>query len=49
MAESPTVLHARGGEALRVYFERSGDEFRSVFLEGEARVIYEGRLCKEAG
>ena len=44
MADSPTVLHTRGGEALRVYFERSGDEFRSVFLEGETRVIYEGRL-----
>jgi diaminopimelate epimerase len=48
MAASPTVLHTRGGEALRVYFERSGDDFCSVFLEGEARVIYEGRLCKEA-
>jgi len=44
MAASPTVLHTRGGEALKVYFERSGDDFRSVFLEGEARVIYEGRL-----
>jgi diaminopimelate epimerase len=48
IAASPAVLHTRGGEALKVYFERSGDDFRSVFLEGDARVIYEGRLCNEA-
>jgi diaminopimelate epimerase len=48
LAASPTVLHTRGGEALKVYFERSGDDFRSVFLEGDARVIYEGRLWNEA-
>ncbi|MBW1741023.1 MAG: diaminopimelate epimerase [Deltaproteobacteria bacterium] len=48
MATSPSVLHTRGGEALKVYFDRSGDDFRNVFLEGEARVIYEGRLWKEA-
>jgi diaminopimelate epimerase len=48
MAASPTVLHTRGGEALKVYFKRSGDNFRSVFLEGDARVIYEGRLWNEA-
>ena len=40
----PTVLHTRGGEALKVYFERSGDDFHGVFLEGEAKLIYEGRL-----
>ena len=48
IASSPAVLHTRGGEALKVYFERSGDNFLSVFLEGEARVIYEGKLWKEA-
>ena len=47
IAASPAVLHTRGGEALKVYFEGSGDDFRNVFLEGDARVIYEGRLWKE--
>jgi diaminopimelate epimerase len=47
LAVSPAVLHTRGGEALRVYFERSGGDFLNVFLEGDARVIYEGRLWKE--
>ena len=47
VVSSPAVLHTRGGEDLKVYFERSGDNFLSVFLEGEARVIYEGKLWKE--
>ena len=48
MARSPTVVHTRGGEALKVYFERSKDGFHGVFLEGDARIIYEGRLWEEA-
>ena len=48
ITSSPAVLHTQGGEALKVYFEKSGDDFLSVFLEGEARVIYEGRLWSEA-
>jgi diaminopimelate epimerase len=48
MTTSPTVLHTRGGEALKVYFDRSGECFDNVFLEGEARLIYEGKLWKEA-
>ena len=48
MAESPTLLRTRGGEALRIYYEQSGHGFCRVYLEGEARVIYEGRLWKEA-
>lgn len=48
MTTSPAVLHTRGGEDLKVYFEKSGESFSGVFLEGEARVIYEGKLSKEA-
>ena len=48
MTSSPAVLHTRGGEALKVFFDRSAEGFDSVFLEGEARVIYEGKLSKEA-
>ncbi len=44
MAVSPIALHTRGGGTLKIYFERPGDNFRNVFLEGDARVIYEGRL-----
>jgi diaminopimelate epimerase len=48
MTTSPAVLHTRGGEDLKVYFEKSGESFSGVFLEGEARVIYEGKLSNEA-
>jgi diaminopimelate epimerase len=48
MATSPAALHTKGGELLKVYFDRQGDDFHSVFLEGDARVIYEGQLWKEA-
>jgi diaminopimelate epimerase len=48
MTTSPAVLHTRGGETLNIYFEKSGDGFQNVFLEGDARVIYEGKLSKEA-
>jgi len=48
MVTSPAVLNTRGGELLKIYFDKHGDEFREVFLEGEARVIYEGKLWEEA-
>jgi hypothetical protein len=31
-----------------VHFDRHGDEYRDVQLEGDARVIYEGDLWEEA-
>jgi len=48
MAASPAELHTRGGETLNIYFEKSEDGFQNVFLEGDARLIYEGTLSKEA-
>ncbi|MDY6838980.1 MAG: diaminopimelate epimerase [Thermodesulfobacteriota bacterium] len=48
MVTSPGDLHTRGGELLRIYFEKKGHGFGHVFLEGDAKVIYEGRLWKEA-
>jgi diaminopimelate epimerase len=48
MAASPAALHTRGGELLRIYFEKDKSLFRHVFLEGDTKVIYEGRLWEEA-
>jgi diaminopimelate epimerase len=48
VSTSPGGLHTRGGELLKIYFEKDGSDFRNVFLEGGARVIYEGRLWEEA-
>ena len=45
---SPVTLTVRSGAKLTVYFTRSGQRFRDVFLEGDARVIYRGELWEEA-
>lgn len=42
--KSPVRVKARGGEALFVYFEKSASEYKNVFLEGEVKLIYEGRV-----
>lgn len=47
-ADSPVNLRTRSGSLLTVHFDRDGNDFRSVYLEGEARVIYEGNLWEEA-
>jgi diaminopimelate epimerase len=48
MTTSPAELQTQGGETLNIYFEQSEDGFKNVFLEGDARLIYEGKLSKEA-
>ena len=48
LATSPAPFQTRGGELLKIYFDKNGDGFRSVFLEGDAYVIYEGQLWEEA-
>lgn len=48
MTISPALLRTRGGETLKVHFERTGEGFERVFLEGEARLVYEGKLYREA-
>jgi diaminopimelate epimerase len=39
---SPIVLRAESGQDLRVYFERVGESFHDVTLEGEGRFVFEG-------
>ena len=45
--DSPVNLRTKGGSILTVYFDKDGSDFRKVYLEGEARVIYEGQLWEE--
>ncbi|MCM8763252.1 MAG: diaminopimelate epimerase [Candidatus Omnitrophica bacterium] len=35
-------INTRGGEVLKVYFERTKDRFCNVWLEGKARIVYQG-------
>ncbi|MBI5143622.1 MAG: diaminopimelate epimerase [Candidatus Omnitrophica bacterium] len=40
--ESPITVQTRGGEKLKVYFELVEGYFRNVYLEGAAKLVYEG-------
>ena len=35
-------VHTKSGEMLKVYFDKIGDKFRDVWLEGKARIVYKG-------
>jgi diaminopimelate epimerase len=45
---SPIGVVTRGGEILTIFFQRQEQCYRSVFMEGGARLIYRGELCPEA-
>ncbi len=37
-------VNTKSGEVLRVYFDKKKKSFKNVYLEGEAQVVYKGRL-----
>ena len=39
---SPVTVETRSGEKLKVYFDIIDGNFRNVYLEGKARLVYEG-------
>jgi len=47
-ATSPVKVKTRGGEELRIYFEKNGDSFTRVWLEGNTSIVYHGTLHEEA-
>jgi diaminopimelate epimerase len=38
------AVHTRGGEVLKVYFNRTGGSFSNVWLEGGAKAVYKGEF-----
>lgn len=51
MARSPVEVRTRSGETLTIYFDNpstgTATEFSQVYLEGDAKVVYEAELWKE--
>ncbi len=47
-AASPVRVCTRSGAQLNVFFVHRGNDFTDIRLEGDARVIYHGRLCEDA-
>ena len=42
--EAPVQVKTKSGETLNVYFERSGNRVKNVFLEGTAQFVFEGQI-----
>jgi len=40
--KTPVAVETRGGEVLKVYFDYKNNKFSNVWLEGSARIVYEG-------
>jgi diaminopimelate epimerase len=45
---SPVHLRTRSGEILTIYFANDDGVFSDIYLEGDARIIYTGRLQPDA-
>ena len=46
--ESPVFVKTASSSVLKVLFTHKGDKVSAVFLEGDARIIYEGRCMVDA-
>ncbi len=47
LVDSPTAVETRSGEKLLVYYRNHGGDFTEVFLEGDAKIVYEGSIVRE--
>jgi len=41
---SPVTVETRSGEKLKVYFDKVGGNFKNVYLEGKAKLVFEGEM-----
>jgi diaminopimelate epimerase len=48
LIESPVNVRVRSGETLRIYFKKTDQGFEDIYLEGKAKVVYEGLIWDEA-
>jgi diaminopimelate epimerase len=46
--ESPVILLPQSGLELKAHFSMRGDAFTNIYLEGDARAVYEGRVLPDA-
>lgn len=48
LVENPVDVTVQSGEILRIYFTRNNGDFREIYLEGKAKMVYQGFLFEEA-
>ena len=46
--QSPIHLQTRSRVSLSIYFNRDGSDFKDIYLEGDARLIYSAQLGEDA-
>jgi len=46
IAYSKINVHTQGKEILKVYFDKTKDKFKNVWLEGRAKIVYNGVICR---
>jgi diaminopimelate epimerase len=46
---SPITVETRSGEKIKVYFEIKDGNFRNVYLEGKAKLVFDGMLIDNDG
>lgn len=47
-AKSPVRVITKSKESLYVYYKENNGKCSDVYLEGDARIIYKGKLCEDA-
>jgi diaminopimelate epimerase len=47
-ADSPVLVETRSGAVLKIHFGGQADAFSDLFLEGDARIVYRGKLNPES-
>ncbi|HOD35831.1 MAG TPA: diaminopimelate epimerase [Syntrophales bacterium] len=47
LVDEPVDVLVKSGETLKIYFSKTDEGFKNVYLEGGARVVYEGNLWDE--
>ena len=45
---SPIRVLTRSGEYLTIFFSQADNRFDDIYMEGDARIIYHGKLCSDA-
>ncbi len=48
LVKSPVDVRVQSGELLRIYYEQTDGGFTKVYLEGKAKVVYQGTLWDDA-
>jgi diaminopimelate epimerase len=46
--KAPVKVRTQGGEVLRIHFQKDGEQFRDVQLEGSTNLVYRAELEEEA-